>query len=251
MVKPCVGFYCRELREALAVKPQAKNKLPKKIPTEADETSLIRIKSAPGEFVAKRVRLTGVVAISSNYSGHFEGTEKINCSLDFRQLTANLEAANDEVAILYVNRKLAKALIDAIVSVEDTKGGGLIVRIEAENPHNSDLDYNWNKFAILDWQFLNKDGDGWSPWVLGRLAPASQLLDKLPPEAGAAIAEAILGGGQDAIGVTIQEALILQLRRASKKTKDNAIRFCRHEASKARQKELKQRATQRCRPDRE
>jgi hypothetical protein len=140
------------------------------VPHLPDETRLIRLKADTEAFEDKSFVLSGAIRLTHKYQGSYERYESTFYSFEF---TENGKTWGDRGYTIsaYLSRRMGKPIADRIIkSQEEREARGewemvIACRIKATMDKRRWTD--WTAVEILDIQFLNDNGDGWGPWMLG------------------------------------------------------------------------------------
>lgn len=141
----------------------------KPIPMIGDEISLVRIKADPRKYFGEQLVLCGAARISDWYHTEYRDAHETHYSLRFSELDENGRTVRGSSCLLYLARDVegSSQIIDEIVKTEEQHPGTWkVLRAHValvRRYRTGDRPLNWNKFELLDVQFLTGDGKTWKP----------------------------------------------------------------------------------------
>jgi hypothetical protein len=199
------------------------------VPLVGDETSLVRVKAAPREFIGKQITITCTAEVSDYFNYGYSNASTTHFSLRCQPVDASGQFKGDDCQV-YADRKVSAALVDAVSAFQEKTSKPMICRIRATlDPKrlrgDGDLGSLWSLMELLNWQFLNSDKKTWSDWQ--PKAPAKrqdhikELLARLPEAAAPAMAEYCLRDTSDPVSLAVYSRLLRMPKTVRKSAADH------------------------------
>ncbi|QDT04351.1 hypothetical protein K227x_27420 [Rubripirellula lacrimiformis] len=217
-VKPVLAFIDKEIVEMVPVPPKNRKRL-EKIELVGDETSLIRIKAKPTEFLGEEVIIVGVVSPSSYYNYGYDNAESTHFATDFSELSTDLTRLGR--AHVYIPKVFSGLLVDGMAESVESGLDGKLVRMKVSlDPRRYEDAGTWDLLECSDWQLYGGEAQGWLPWSqdglklgvgclqqLNRVAPVLSLLTRPNVQTSEAVDFVIrLLAAQSLKGIDIQRS---------------------------------------------
>lgn len=137
----------------------------KVVPVVGDETSLVKVKANPRDYVGKEFILVGGLKVIDYYNYGYGEAKRTHVSLSLREVRADGTYTQNDIS-LYLSRSVSKKLVEAITKVVAGGYGAKLVRAKVTIlPHRYEEGESMMA-EMLDWQFRNAAGTGWRPYAL-------------------------------------------------------------------------------------
>jgi hypothetical protein len=137
----------------------------KVIPYVGDETPLEKIIAEPLAAKGNTFIVCGEASLENYYKFNYREATATHYSLRLRQLGPNLRRG--KWLTVYAARTFAKPLVDFINDTQAKGNSRKLVRLKiAITPKSFSHGFNENA-ELVDWQLLNPDSAGWTPWARG------------------------------------------------------------------------------------
>ena len=137
----------------------------KVIPYVGDETPLEKIIAEPLAAKGKTFIVCGEVSLENHYGFKYRDATATYYSLRLWQLSPDLRRI--QRLTVYASRIFAKPLVDSLTDPQAKGNSRKVVRLKiAITPRSFTHSFNENA-ELVDWQLLNPDRAGWTPWARG------------------------------------------------------------------------------------
>lgn len=195
-------FARRELRQAIVPQRRIIEDRPvEELPKVGDETSLVRVKAKPEDFLDREFIVSGVIKVSDYFNFGYHDADSSHFSIELEEVGDN-GLAGSEAAHLYVTKLLGQALLDDLAAVEEKgftgKAARVTVTLESRRFEGAST---WDLLEVVDWQFLTDDRANWKPGAFEGVRLSTQLLHKVGRDAVPTLLEGVtlaaIGGGPE------------------------------------------------------
>jgi hypothetical protein len=137
----------------------------KVIPYVGDETFLQKIMAEPLAAKGKTFIVCGDASLENHYNFKYRDATATHYSLRLWQLSPDLRRI--QRLTVYALRTSAKPLVDFLTDAQAKGNSRKLVRLKiAITPRSFTHGFNENA-ELVDWQLLNPDNAGWTPWARG------------------------------------------------------------------------------------
>jgi hypothetical protein len=226
----------RELIESLysaSLKPGGK--AVDAVPLTGEETSLVRVKANPGDYVGRTFIVCGAVNVIDYYNYGYDNAKETHYSLGFREMGAG--ATFGESATVYLPRSLGGGLVEGIVKTEETglRGGRLLrMRVTIDADRYKEREQS-DMFELLDWQFVSEDRKSWKPWTFEGVRSCFELLERAGSRAVPFLIEVLIAPPEDEfrwVDDLIRSLAVESIGRMDTKSRESALQKLRFQLNK-------------------
>ena len=142
-----------------------------KVPHLPDETSLVKLKAHPEQYVGKTFVICGGLKISDYYNCGYGNAKETHYCLDFSPVGATMDDLLPGSLNLYLQKGRGNAIIESQTKSEESMPKGVTYRLARvkvtllPDKYNY-LDMKQLDLEVIDVQFSEKDKSGWQPWMI-------------------------------------------------------------------------------------
>jgi hypothetical protein len=156
-----------------------------KVPHQADEIPLARLKANAERYAGKTFIICGGIELDDYYNYAYRGQEDIHQSLRFFEAGETSVFPHGEVAHLYLVKKYGDKIMDIVMKkAEEGRGEqaiSILVRAKVALTRGWN-DRQWDLLELIDIQRVSEDKTGWGPWIEESARSAKAVVEKAEQE---------------------------------------------------------------------